>query len=201
MIDLIAIGSSTGGPPVLETIVGALRIAPTRPILIAQHMPSLFTKSLASRLNEISGARVTLAVDGTAVEAGTVYVAEGGRHLRVRPSRSGLVLEVSPEPAGALYKPAVNELFSSVAHSVGGRALGIVLTGMGDDGLEGARLMKEKGALLVAQDEASSVVYGMPRAITEAGLASASLPPAAIAGLVAEASGGEGDATDRRRSA
>lgn len=189
MVDVVAIGSSTGGPPVLEQILSSLPSAPAKPILIAQHMPSVFTKSLAKRMDEISPARVVLAEDGVCVEPGTVYIAEGGKHLRVNGKPSRLHLEVSPEPASALYKPSVNELFASLGKALGDRAFAVMLTGMGDDGLAGAKELVATGAKLVAQDEGSCVVYGMPRAVTEAGVSSASLTPDAIAAVVASAAG------------
>jgi two-component system chemotaxis response regulator CheB len=192
-VSLLAIGSSTGGPPVLESILSSLPGAPCKPILIAQHMPEVFTKSLASRLDQVSPARVVLARDGDHAEPGTVYIAEGGKHLRVRGSVKRMVLEVSPEPGDALYKPSVNELFASAARVLGARAFGVVLTGMGDDGLLGARELTGAGAKLIAQDEASCVVYGMPRAVTEAGVSAASLTPELIAhqiGLIAGCAGG-----------
>jgi len=200
-VDVIAIGSSTGGPPVLEAIIESLPSAPTRPILIAQHMPMVFTRSLASRLDAIGPARVVLAEDGARAEPGTVYIAEGGKHLRAGRAGGGLTLEVSPEPADALYKPAVNELFASVAAAAGKRALGVVLTGMGDDGLLGAREMAMAGSTIVAQNEATCVVYGMPRAITEAGVSKASLPPPAIAACIAEAAGCRGGTAGWREAA
>lgn len=183
--DLIAIGSSTGGPPVLETIVGSIESDGGLPIVIAQHMPALFTKSLASRLDSIGPATVVLATDGATAERGHVYIAEGGKHLRVRRRAGRYVLDVSGEPADALYKPCVNELFSSVASASGARALGVVLTGMGDDGFEGARDLVDRGAKIIAQDEASCIVYGMPRAVTDGGLSCISMTPEQIARTVA----------------
>ncbi|USN98339.1 MAG: chemotaxis response regulator protein-glutamate methylesterase [Phycisphaeraceae bacterium] len=186
-LDLVAIGSSTGGPPVLETLVTAIQTGSGLPVVIAQHMPALFTKSLASRLDTVGPATVKLAQDGEKVERGHVYVAEGGKHLRVRRRAGRYLLEVSGEPADALYKPSVNELFASVAGAVGSRALGVVLTGMGDDGSEGARSMVQAGAKIVAQDEASCVVYGMPKAVTEGGLTSASMSPDQLGRMLAAA--------------
>lgn len=187
--EVVAIGSSTGGPPVLELILRSLPSVPSKPILIAQHMPPLFTRSLASRLNEVGPARVVLAEDGETVESGTVYIAEGGKHLRLRGTAARMVLEVSPSPDEAFYKPSVNELFASLGRVVGTRAFAAMLTGMGDDGLEGSRELVGFGSRLVAQNEESCVVYGMPRVVTESGLASASLSPDAIAAAVASAAG------------
>lgn len=188
-LDLVVIGSSTGGPPVLERIIESLEAANSKPILIAQHMPGVFTRSMASRLDTMSPSRVVLASDGQEAEAGHVYVAEGGKHLRVHRRRGRFVLEVSPEPADALYKPSVNELFASAAEAAGSRCLGLVLTGMGDDGLEGARALAGKGAPIAAQSAETCVVYGMPRAVTEAGLVCQSVSPEEAGRLVARAAG------------
>ena len=188
-IDAVVIGSSTGGPPVLETIAESLKSVPTRPIMIAQHMPSLFTKSLAKRMNEIGPARVKLAEDGESPEAGTVYLAEGGLHLRLKQRRGRVVFEVSGEPADALYKPSVNELFASAATVYGKKVMGVMLTGMGDDGLIGARKMHASGAQIVAQSEDSCVVYGMPRAVVEAGIASDATGIDEICGYISQAGG------------
>lgn len=202
-IDAVVIGSSTGGPPVLEKIVTALVSVPAKPIIIAQHMPSLFTKSLASRLDGIGPAKVKLAEDGEQVVGGPVYIAEGGSHLRVRQTRGRVVLAVSDEPADALYKPSVNELFDSAASVYGRKALGVMLTGMGDDGVVGAKQMHGVGAQLVAQSAESCVVYGMPRAVVEAGIATAAVGIEQICALVALASGGDSAAgsSGLRRSA
>lgn len=205
-IDAVVIGSSTGGPPVLETIVESLESVPTRPIMIAQHMPSLFTKSLANRMNDIGPARVKLAADGESPEAGTVYIAEGGLHLRLLQRRGRVVFEVSVEPAEALYKPSVTELFSSAASVYGKKVMGVMLTGMGDDGLIGARKMHDAGAQILAQSEDSCVVYGMPRAVVEAGITSDATGIEELCGYINQASGCRstpktGDESSLRRSA
>ncbi len=184
--DAVMIGSSTGGPPVLEEIVEALPAEMSAPVLIAQHMPLLFTRSMAERLGRVGRVRVLLGEDGMRLEAGVVYVCPGGSHGRViRGVRGALMLEVSPEPTSALYKPSVDELFRSGSTSVGARGLAVVLTGMGDDGLVGARALHGRGGLVLAQDAETSVVYGMPRAVTEAGLAAASLSPAQLGSALA----------------
>lgn len=197
-IDAVLIGSSTGGPPVLERIIAGLPSRPMKPIIIAQHMPGLFTKSLASRLDGVSPATVTLGEDGARVESGTVYIAEGGKHIRVRQTRGEVRLEVSGEPADALYKPSVNELFASAAPIYGRKALGVMLTGMGDDGCEGSKAMHKAGAQIVAQSADSCVVYGMPRAVVDAGVATASMDIDRIGALVAQASGCAGAPVLRR---
>lgn len=169
---VLAIGSSTGGPPVVERLVGALPGAFGFPVVVAQHMPALFTKSLAERLDRAVTARVVLGEHGQRVEPGVVYIAEGGRHTRLARKPGGVVqLEVSEEPRALLYKPSVDELFRSASEVFGGGAVGVVLTGMGHDGAIGAGAMKAAGGSVYAQDEASCVVYGMPRAVIEAGTA------------------------------
>jgi two-component system chemotaxis response regulator CheB len=188
-LDAVVIGSSTGGPPVLERIVTALPGRPTKPIIIAQHMPGLFTRSLAARLDGVGEATVKLGEDGERVLGGTVYIAEGGKHIRVKQTRGEVRLEVSVEPADALYKPSVNELFGSAAPVYGRKALGVMLTGMGDDGCEGAKRMHEAGAPIVAQSADSCVVYGMPRAVVEAGAASSTMGIDRICALISQASG------------
>jgi len=176
--DVVLIGSSTGGPPVLEEIVAALPADMSAPVVIAQHMPLLFTQAMTERLDRVGKVRVVLGSDGARLEAGVVYVCPGGSHGRVvRGERGELRLEVGSEPKKALYKPSVDELFLSGAKSVGARCLAVVLTGMGDDGLVGGRELKSRGSVLLAQDAETSVVYGMPRAVAVAGLTMASLTP------------------------
>lgn len=184
--DLLVIGSSTGGPPVLETILSALPADLSVPVVVAQHMPLMFTKSLAERLDEVSAVSVIHGEQGMPLHPGTVYIGQGGKHVRVNKSLGGkLTLEISPEPAAALYKPAVNELYASAAKASGSRCAAVILTGMGDDGAIGAKDLRAKGALILAQDLESCVVYGMPKAVAQAGLADASLPPADIATILA----------------
>ncbi|MEL6795540.1 MAG: chemotaxis response regulator protein-glutamate methylesterase [Planctomycetota bacterium] len=167
----VVIGSSTGGPPALERMLAHVPAECSFPIIIAQHMPPMFTQSLASRLDAQCDIKVVHAETGMPLLPGTAYVAQGGRHLRVARVGAGRTrLEVAAEPAEALYKPSVNVLFESAAKVFGSSTLGVMLTGMGDDGLEGARSLVAAGGTLLGQDEDSSVVYGMPRAVHEAQL-------------------------------
>jgi two-component system chemotaxis response regulator CheB len=136
------------------------------PVLLVQHMPPLFTKLLAERLDARSALRVVEATSGAVLEAGTVYVAPGGLHMVARRKGTSVVVEGDDGPAENSCKPAVDVLFRSAVKVWGGRVLAVVLTGMGQDGLEGCRV----------QDEASSVVWGMPGAVSRAGLADAALP-------------------------
>ncbi len=180
--ELMVIGSSTGGPPVLETILKDLPLDMSVPIVVAQHMPKLFTKSMSDRLDSLSVLKVVQGESGMPLSPGTVYIGEGGSHIRVRKSSAGrMAIEISDQPSDALYKPCVNELFTSAAKAVGSGCLGVMCTGMGDDGAIGAKPLKDAGGKLLAQNESTCVVYGMPKAVVEAGLADAALSPEQIA--------------------
>lgn len=168
-INLIAIGSSTGGPPVLERILSKIPADLPCPIVIAQHMPASFTKAMSERLDGMSPISVIHGEHGMPLHPGSAYVIPGGQHGRVRAFAGTFRLEVSPEPLSAPYKPSVTELLASLAEHCGARAVGIVLTGIGDDGKLGGRALLAAGGVLLAQDPASSVVYGMPRAAAEIG--------------------------------
>lgn len=192
--ELCVIASSTGGPPVLETILTELPRTLSVPVVIAQHMPALFTKSLAERLAGECAIKVVHGEAGMTLEAGTAYVLPGGEHGRVHKAAGRYRLEVSSDPAAALYKPSANELFASASKASPRRVLAIVLTGMGDDGCEGAKALKSGGATVLAQDAATSVVYGMPRAVVNAGVADGALPPEQLARLLAGLRHGAGAA-------
>lgn len=175
--DLLVIGSSTGGPPVLETLFAALPAGLPMPIVVAQHMPLMFTKSMAQRLDTQSAVTVAHGEDKMPLLPGTAYILPGGLHGRVVKNALGkMSLDISPEPKTAVYKPSVNELFSSAAKATGRRTLAIMLTGMGDDGKMGARELKAAGAKQLAQNAATCVVYGMPRAVIEEGMGTALTP-------------------------
>lgn len=179
--DAICIGSSTGGPPVLETILAAIPQTLTTPILIAQHMPLVFTKSMAQRLDDICPLKVVHAEDGMSLLASTVYIAPGAKHMHL--NKAGLAkyrIGVGDEPKAHVFKPSVDALLSSAARSTGKRTLSIVLTGIGEDGLQGARELHALGAPVVAQSQETCVVYGMPKAVTQAGIVVASLAPTEI---------------------
>jgi two-component system chemotaxis response regulator CheB len=175
---ILAIGSSTGGPPVLERLLTRLPRDLPCPVVVAQHMPALFTRSLSERLNSLGPLPVTHAEEGDRpLEGGRVYVIQGALNGHVSRGASGrLVLKVSREPVGAVYKPSVNVLLETAGRACGKGAVAVVLTGMGDDGLQGGRVLAAEGGLILSQDEASSVVYGMPRAVAEAGLSVALTP-------------------------
>lgn len=173
---LIAIGVSTGGPFALQEVITRLPAGFGVPICIVQHMPPHFTRSLADRLNMQSALRVVEAEAGMAVEAGTVYIAAGGKHLTFRLNRHGILLATPDTPQHTPHRPSADVLFESSATAYGGDVLGVVMTGMGHDGLAGAQHIKRAGGRILAQDEASCVVYGMPRAVVEAGLADGVAP-------------------------
>ncbi len=169
--DLVAIGVSTGGPPAVQKMLSVLPQDFPAGILIAQHMPAAFTGPFAKRLDGVCRIAVKEAEDGERLQHGVAYVAPGGRHLRIDQKVSRIDVRVVDEPREALYKPSATVLFDSVAAGVGRRALGVVLTGMGSDGLEGMRALKAKGGRALAQSDSTCVVYGMPKAIVDAGLA------------------------------
>ena len=178
---LIAIGSSTGGLQAIEAVLTALpRTTPG--ILIVQHMPERFTVALAARLNSLCAMEVKEAADGDRVFDGRVLIAPGGRHLQLYRSGAHYLVRVRDGPLVNRHKPSVDVLFKSVAHSAGANALGLILTGMGDDGARGLLEMRDAGARTAAQDEASCVVFGMPREAIARGAADDVLPLSAMAG-------------------
>ncbi len=175
-VDLVAIGVSTGGPNALFDIFTALPGEFPVPILIVQHMPPVFTGLLAARLDSISRLKVREAVNNTVIQPGEAWIAPGDFHMRVKRQRTDLILELNQSPPENSCRPAVDPLFRSVAEVFGARCLGVILTGMGRDGEEGSRAIHKAGGQIIAQDEASCVVWGMPRAVTQAGLVNAVVP-------------------------
>ena len=172
---LIAIGASTGGTVALEQI---FRVLPAHlyPIVVVQHMPVDFTRQFALRLNELSPLEVKEGEDEEILQAGTVYIAPGGYHLEVHRRGASLFIKLNQKERVHFQRPAVDVLFHSVAQEVGQNALGILLTGMGRDGAAGLLAMKQTGAPTIAQDEESSIVWGMPRSAVELGAAAKVLP-------------------------
>ncbi len=177
----IAIGSSTGGPQALSALVGAFTCPPPVPVLVVQHMPAGFTALLADHLHRLNRLPCAEAKEGEALLPGRLYLAPGDRHLLAKETPAGLVAQLSDGPAENFCRPAVDPLLRSLVAACGGRAAAAVLTGMGQDGLDGARALVKAGGTVLAQDEASSVVWGMPGAVAKAGLAAALAPPGEIA--------------------
>ncbi|GGN79127.1 chemotaxis response regulator protein-glutamate methylesterase [Actinoplanes lobatus] len=175
-IDILAIGSSTGGPDALTKVLLGLPTDLPVPIVITQHMPPVFTKMFAERLDRSTPLRVLEAGEGMELAAGTVYIAPGDRHLVFERRGTATVTRLSGAPPENSCRPAVDVMFRSVAALYGGLAYAAVLTGMGQDGRSGAKVLRDSGAEVLAQDEASSVVWGMPGAVVGAGLADEILP-------------------------
>lgn len=170
-VNIIAIGSSTGGPPALQAVLTRLPRNLPAGVVVAQHMPPTFTKSLADRLNSLSQLTIREAADGDKIEPGVVLIAPGGQHLTVRKQGVGSYVVISSEPSTTLYKPCVDIMVNSVAELYGRATMGVILTGMGNNGVHGMQNVKGKGGVIIAQNEESCVVYGMPRAVIEAGIA------------------------------
>jgi len=168
-IALVAIGSSTGGPEALTKVLPLLPGDFPLPILIVQHMPPLFTASLAANLNKRSALTIKEAEDGEPIEVGKVYIAPGGRHMVMRPPQDGgpATIGLNDAPPVKSCRPSVDVLFRSIAAVQGGNVLAVVLTGMGDDGSDGVAALKRKGCYCITQSEKTCVVYGMPRAVDE----------------------------------
>jgi two-component system chemotaxis response regulator CheB len=181
----LLIGSSTGGPQALGAIIEKLPAAIDRaPVLITQHMPPMFTTVLAEHLSRVSGRGAHEAEDGEPVLAGGIYVAPGGRHMRVVRDGERVKIALDDEPPINFCKPSVDPLFASAAQVWGPSALALILTGMGSDGTKGAAELVAAGGSVIAQDEATSVVWGMPRSVAKAGLCSAVLPLNEIAAKI-----------------
>lgn len=175
--EAVVIGSSTGGPPALEALLGGVPSTASIPIIIAQHMPSAFTESLAERLDSVCRARVIHATETTIAQPGSIYLVQGGREGTIKNNKGAVELAVDAPSEGTLYKPSVDALYSSAAEAFDSKIAAFQMTGMGQDGLIGARALRAKGAVIACQDQDSCVVWGMPRAVYEAKLADASLPP------------------------
>ena len=177
---LVVIGSSTGGPQALQTVITQLPSDFPCPVVVVQHMPAGFTGALAGRLHSVSQVNVQEARDGDVLEAGCVYIAPGNYHLRILHESGVRRVALSDEPPVGNHRPAVNVMYDSVAH-LGKAVVAVILTGMGSDGREGMRKIKENGGYCIAQDEATCVVYGMPKSVIDAGLADEICPLPQIA--------------------
>lgn len=175
-IDVVAIGVSTGGPNALSTLMPAIPKDFPVPIVIVQHMPPIFTKHLADRLNAKCAIEVSEACDGDVLEAGKAYIAPGDYHMETQSNGASTTVQLSQGQPENSCRPAVDVLFRSVAAAYGKNVLACVLTGMGADGKLGSEVIAEKGGRILSQDEETSVVWGMPAAVTNAGLADEILP-------------------------
>ncbi len=178
---VLAIGSSTGGPQALFTIFGLLKGQITCPIFITQHMPPTFTKILAENLENVSGIKAAEAEDGERVTSRRIYVAPGDHHMMVVGGATDAKIKLTKDPPENFCRPAVDPMFRSLAAVYKGRVLGVVLTGMGSDGTKGAKHIVEANGTVIAQDEATSVVWGMPGSAATAGLCSKVLQVSDIA--------------------
>ncbi len=168
--NIVGIGVSTGGPPAIQQVLMQFPDDFPAAILIAQHMPASFTKAFAQRLDNLCKIRVKEAEDGEKVQLGTAYIAPGGAHMGFTTKGTLPYIRISEEPTTELYKPSANVLFDGLSH-FSAHSLGVIMTGMGSDGVVGLKTFKEKGGVIIAQDEESCVVYGMPKAAVDAGLA------------------------------
>jgi two-component system chemotaxis response regulator CheB len=181
---VLVIGASTGGPSALDVVLSALPGDFPLPVMVVQHMPELFTSLFAERLNGYCKLRAREAAEGDVADAGTIYVARGNWHMEARPASQGgpmATLHLTQGPPENHCRPAVDVLFRSAAAVYGSAVLAVVLTGMGSDGVLGSRVIRDVGGAVIAQDEASSIVWGMPGAVTHAGLAQRVLTLDAIA--------------------
>jgi len=187
---VVTIGVSTGGPNALGVILPMFPADFPLPILLVQHMPPLFTRLLAERLNSTCKLSVQEAKDGDLVEPGKILIAPGDYHMRVQPKGKAMHVVLDQGPHLNSCRPAVDALFISVSEAYNGAAVAAVLTGMGQDGMRGAQILKAQGAYIIAQDEPTSVVWGMPGAVVNADLADAVLPLEQIPDAIARQASG-----------
>ena len=183
---IVGIGASTGGPQALQAVLSGLPAAFQLPIVVVQHMPPTFTRLLAGELARVGRRPACEGQDEMPVERGHVYVAPGGNHMTVERRKDGTVLRLNRDPPENYCRPAVDPLFRSLAGAYGGGTLAVVLTGMGSDGARGATTIAAAGGTVLAQDEASSVVWGMPGAVAALGLCSALVPLSDMARRIGE---------------
>lgn len=179
-VQLVCIGCSTGGPQALTRLIPALPKTLPVPVCVAVHMPPGFTDSLAQRLDSISEISVVEASDEMVLEPGRVVIAPGGSHLTIQ-RRGNLVAKIGHGPDSELHRPSIDLMFSSAADELGEAVLAVVLTGMGDDGLKGAKRIVDRGGRVLTESAASCIVHGMPRSVLEAGLSAADVPLERIA--------------------
>lgn len=183
-VQLLAVGSSTGGPQALFSLFQGLGKNIPVPVVLTQHMPATFTPILADHLNRLGGMPCAEAQDGERLQAGRAYLAPGDTHLMVEGTTAAMRARLSADPPENFCRPSVDPMLRSASTTCSGRVLVVMLTGMGHDGLAGSRQVVAAGGGVIAQDEATSVVWGMPGAVAQAGLCSQILPLAGIAGKV-----------------
>ncbi len=174
--EILGIGSSTGGPMALQNVIPLLPGNFPLPVVIAQHMPPVFTKSLAKRLNELSAVEVVEAEEHMPLEKGVVYIGQGGKHLSIKRVLNRNIIHIIPKDDKYLYKPSVDLLFETITEVYKNKIIAVLLTGMGKDGAMGLLKIKNMGGYTIAQDEESSVIYGMPKAAADLGAARKVLP-------------------------
>lgn len=181
---IIGVGSSTGGPQALLKFINSLKDDLTVPVVITQHMPAAFTKILAGHLSKASGLECIEAMDNTPLENGKVYIAPGDHHMIVVEKNEKKYLRLNQDPPENFCRPAVDPMFRSLSNLYGPAVLGVILTGMGQDGLKGSKVVVENGGTIIAQNQETSVVWGMPGAVSEAGICNAILPLDEMGGKV-----------------
>ena len=175
-VDVVAIGTSTGGPPALQALITKLPADFPAGVLVVQHMPVGFTKPLADRLNTQSHLSVSEAIEGDIVRPGRVLIAPAGHHLKLMRRNGQYIVHLDEKPADALHKPSVDVMMEYVAKACGARSLGVLLTGMGSDGAKGMRAIKETGGRTLAESEETCIVYGMPKSAVEDGVVDKVVP-------------------------
>lgn len=184
--DAVVVGTSTGGPVALREVLTRLPGDLPVPVLIVQHMPAQYTHSLAQRLNEVSPLEVVEACDGMTLEPGWAFLAPGGRQMKIVPQGSRRKIQITDDSPENSCRPSADYLFRSAAEVFGGRVVAVVMTGMGRDGAEGCRRLKERGAHIIAQHPDGCVVYGMPKAVVDEQLADRVVPLSEIAAAIME---------------
>ena len=182
---VVALGTSTGGPQSLQRVIPLLPADLGVPVVVTQHMPPNFTQSLAARLNTLSKVEVVEAQGKEKIEPNVVYIAKGGYHLKFKKVGPSVYTELSTEPSNVFNIPGVDVMVDSIAELYGKECLGVIMTGMGSDGCKGLTNLKRMGGTIIAQNEPSCIVYGMPRAVVEAGIADEIVPLDEIAARIA----------------
>jgi two-component system, chemotaxis family, protein-glutamate methylesterase/glutaminase len=182
-IDLVAIGCSTGGPPALQHLFQSLPLLPL-PFVVAQHMPPHFTRLFAERVDRLTEYNVKEAADGERLDAGVVYVGPGGKQMEVERGSNGLQARIVPSDSRDVYAPSVDRLFASASETCGSRMVAVIMTGMGDDGAEAIRRVRERGGKTIAESSETAIIFGMPGQAIKTGAVDQILPLTEIAGAI-----------------